>query len=94
MEQASHWIVVGWIGLHLIALASACGTRLAAGSRVEGLMQLGFFAAMAAVGVATWIGQHAEIGWTWSAMTLMAMVITAVVDFRRAGEPAHASIGY
>ena len=94
MELASNWIVAGWVSLHIMAFASACGTRIAAGSSVEGLAQLGFFAAMAAIGAATWIGQQVDVGWTWSAITLMAMVITAVIDFRRVGEPAHASIGH
>jgi hypothetical protein len=94
MELASNWIVAGWVGLHIMAFASACGTRIAAGSSVESLAQLGFFAAMAAIGAATWIGQQVDVGWTWSAITLMAMVITAVIDFRRVSEPVHASVGY
>ena len=79
--------------LALFAFASACGTRIAAGSYVEKLAQLCFFAAMAVIGAAIWIGQQLDVAWTWSAITLMAMVLTAVIDFRRVSEPAHASVG-
>jgi hypothetical protein len=93
MQPGSTWLVVGWIALHLFAFATAFGTRVAAGTYVETLAQICFFAAMAAIGAATWIGQQFEVAWTWSAITLMAMVLTAVIDFRRAGEPAYASVG-
>jgi hypothetical protein len=93
MEIGSHWIVASWIALHVAALASACGTRIATNSCVEHLAQLGFFAAMAAIGAVTWFGQKVNVDWTWSAITLMAMVLTAVIDFRRVGEPAHAGAG-
>lgn len=94
MDIGSDWIVVGWIALHTLALACAGGTRVAAGSRLEWLAQLGFYVALSAVGIATWVGPRVEAGWTWSAMTFMAMVITAVVDFRRDAEPAHAAVRY
>jgi hypothetical protein len=92
MEIDTHWIVAGWIALHVVALAAACCTRVATNSCVEHLAQLGFFAAMAAIGAVTWFGQQANVDWTWSAITLMVMVLTAVIDFRRVGEPAHAGI--
>lgn len=88
MHLASTLLVVGWIGLHLFALATACGTRIAAGSHIEKLTQVCFLAAMAAMGAVTWVCQQLDLGWTWSAITLMAMVLTAVIDFRRVGEPA------
>lgn len=91
MQPGSTLLVVGWIGLHFFALAAACGTRIAAGSYVEKLAQACFFAAMAAIGLATWICQQFDLGWTWSAITLMAMVLTAVIDFRRVSEPAPAN---
>jgi hypothetical protein len=90
MEPGSVWLVAGWIALHAAALAAACGTRIAAGSRLESIVQLGFFAAMTFVGAAAWICQQADVAWCWSAITLVAMVLTAVVDFRRISEPAHA----
>lgn len=90
MEPGSVWIVAGWITLHIAALASACGTRIAAGSCLENAVQLCFFAAMAAIGAAAWICQHLAVAWCWSAITLVAMVLTAVIDFRRYSEPAHA----
>ena len=93
MEAGSVWFVIAWIALHIAALAAACGTRIAAGSAVENLVQLGFYAAMAGVGAATWICQHLDVTWCWSAMTLVAMVLTAVIDFRRVSEPAHAGLG-
>jgi hypothetical protein len=57
-------------------------------------MQLFFFAAMAAVGAGAWVCQHQQVGsWGLSAVTLVGMVITAVIDFRRLSEPntAHAT---
>ena len=88
MEPGSIWIVVGWISLHLAAMAAACGTRIAAGSCVETLVQFCFFGAMTAIGAATWACQQMDETWCWSAITLMAMVLTAVIDLRRTGEPA------
>ncbi|MEX2308611.1 MAG: hypothetical protein WD738_13510 [Pirellulales bacterium] len=88
MEAGSVWLVTGWIALHAAALAAACGTRIAAGSCVENLMQLCFFAAMAVIGATAWICQQFDLGWCWSAITLVAMVLTAVIDFRRMSEPA------
>jgi hypothetical protein len=42
------------------------------------------FAAMVMIGAAIWICQQAQAGsWGLSAATLIAMVLTAVVDFRR-----------
>jgi hypothetical protein len=93
MEPGSVWIVVGWIVLHLVALATACGTRVAAGSCVEPFAQLCFFAAMTAIGAAAWICQQLDSAWCWSAITLVAMVLTAVIDFRRMSEPAHVGAG-
>jgi hypothetical protein len=61
---------------------------------VETFAQLGFYIALAAIGIATWVGPRVEAGWTWSAMTFMAMVITAVFDFRPAVEAAHASVRF
>jgi hypothetical protein len=88
MSPASAWLLVGWITLHVLAFAWACGTRVAAGSCVEGLAQVGFYVALALVGIAMLIGRQVEAGWIWSALTFMAMVITAVIDFHHVGEPA------
>jgi hypothetical protein len=89
-RMATGWFVFGWIALHVLSFAWACGTRIAAGSRVETLAHIGFYVALASIGAATFIGQKVEVGWLWSAMTFMAMVITAVIDFRHVGESAHA----
>jgi hypothetical protein len=94
MDFGPHWFVAGWISLHVTALAWAGVTRVAAGSRLETLAELGFYVALAAIGLATWLGPRVEAGWTWSAMTFMAMVITAVVDFRRTAEPAHIGVHF
>ena len=89
MESASAGIIVGWFVLHALALALAWGTRLAAGSRIEFLMQLTFLAVMAAIGGAALVGQRVDIEiWPVSAVVLMVMVLMAVIDFRRLGETA------
>ncbi len=91
MEAESTWIAV-WVSLHLAALAVAYGTRVAAGSCLEGLTQVAFYATMLLMGLAIWVCQQTHAGtWGLSAVTLIAMVLTAVVDFRRLGE--HRSVG-
>lgn len=86
MDAATTWIVA-WIALHIGALATACGTRVAAGSSLEGLIQMAFYAAMLMVGAAIWACQQTHAGaWGLSAVTLIAMVLTAVVDFRKLGD--------
>jgi hypothetical protein len=91
MEAENTWIAV-WVALHIGALAAAYGTRVAAGSRVEGLTQAVFYAAMLMVGLAIWACQQVHAGaWGLSAVTLIAMVVTAVVDFEKLGE--HRSAG-
>ena len=51
-----------------------------------------FYAAMLMVGLAIWACQQVHAGaWGLSAVTLIAMVLTAVVDFRKLGE--HRSVG-
>src|SRR3954469_5464152 len=78
MEAANGWIVV-WISMHIAALAAAYGTRVAAGSCLEGLMQSVFYAALRMVGAAVGACQQAHAGaWGLSAVTLIAMVLTAV----------------
>lgn len=87
MDAGYAWIACAWIALHLVALASAYGTRVAAGSRHESLAQFVCFAAMVLIAGAIWVCQQAHAGsWGLSAATLMAMVLTAVVDFHRLHE--------
>lgn len=91
MDAENTWIAA-WVSLHIVAVAVAYGTRVAAGSRLEGLAQVVFYAAMLMMGLAIWICQQTQAGaWGLSAVTLIAMVLTAVVDFRRLGE--HRSVG-
>lgn len=90
MDADPAWIVLVWISLHLAALAAAYGTRVAAGSRLENLAQFICLTAMAVIGIAVWISQQTQAGsWGLSASTLMAMVLTAVVDFRKLHESHH-----
>ncbi len=86
MDAAPAWIVA-WVSLHIAAVVAAYGTRVAAGSSLEGLIQAVFYAAMLMMGAAIWACQQAHAGaWGLSAVTLIAMVLTAVVDFRKLGE--------
>lgn len=92
MEASYAWIVFAWTAVHLAALAAAYGTRVAAGSRHENLAQIVCFGAMAVIGIAVWVSQQAQAGaWGLSAATLMAMVLTAVVDFRRLHDHNHSA---
>ena len=60
-------------------------------------MRFVFFTLLAVVGLTAWCCQHLEFGfWFPSGLTLVAMVLTAVTDFRRTHEPAptaHAIFG-
>ena len=90
-ERKPAWIVV-WVALHIAALAVAYGTRVAAGSCLEILSQFVFLTAMLMVGFAIWACQQVHPGACGlSAITLIGMVLTAVVDFRKLGE--HRSVG-
>ena len=81
-------VLFAFIAFHLAALACAWATRLAIGSRVEGVVQLAFFAALAAVGFVTWSSHQLDPGLGIpSGATLVAMVLMAVSDFRRTHEP-------
>ena len=94
MDAANTWIAA-WIVLHIAALATAFGPRVAAGSCLEGLIQILFYAAMLVMGAAVWACQQEQAGaWGLSAITLIAMVLTAVVDFRKLGEPRSVSQVY
>jgi len=93
MDPVSIFTVVGWLVLHLGAIASAWGTRIAAGSRAEVPIQLTFLATMLAVGLSAWYCHQLELGlWVPSGITLIAMVLTAVTDFRQYQEPSRALI--
>jgi hypothetical protein len=88
VDPDSVFAVAGWFTLHLGALAAAWGTRVAADTRLEIPMQLACFSAMAAVGAVAWICGQLEIGlWIPSGITLIAMVLTAVLDFRHSPDP-------
>jgi hypothetical protein len=92
MEAFTISTIVVWALFHLAALILAWATRLACGSRLESVMQLVFFAAMAVVGAAAGVCRYLDLGaWPASAVVLVAMVLTAVVDFRRLSDPTHAA---
>jgi hypothetical protein len=83
-------VLCAYIAFHLAALACAWGTRLAIDTRIEGLVQVAFFGALAAVGLVTWTSHLLEPGFGIpSGVTLVVMVLMAVIDFRRTHEPAH-----
>lgn len=84
MNPAPALLIVGWLILHIGALIAAWGTRVAAGSRAEGLAQLACFTAMAAVGSVAWFVHSFESGLSvLSGVVLVVMVLTAVVDLSR-----------
>jgi hypothetical protein len=87
MDSVSICVVAAWIAFHGAAIVLAWATRLSNGSKLQNTIQLAFFAAMVAVASAIWISrQHSDSAWMASAITLVAMVVTAVVDFQRLGE--------
>jgi hypothetical protein len=91
MDAPNSWIAA-WIALHIAALATAYGTRITVGSCLEGVIQILFYAAMLLMGAAIWACQQVHAGaWGLSAVTLIAMVLTAVVDFRKLGDPCSVS---
>jgi len=87
MDLISAGALVAWIALHAVALVAAWGTRVAASPRIELAMQILFLAAMAAVGVTAWACHQMDLSlWIPSAVTLVAMVLTAVTGLRPTGE--------
>jgi hypothetical protein len=91
MDIANSWIAV-WVALHVAALVTAYGPSVAAGSSLESITQLAFYGAMMLMGAAIWACQQTHVGtWGLSAVTLIAMVLTAVVDFRKMGDTRHVS---
>jgi hypothetical protein len=83
MDAPTGWIAA-WIVLHVAAITIAYATRIATGSSFEGLVQFAFFTAMLVMGAAIWACQQVHAGaWGLSAVTLIVMVLTAVVDFRK-----------
>jgi Na+/alanine symporter len=86
MEAPTTWIVL-WVAIHLTALSTAVATRLATDSSFEGIAQSIFYLAMLTMAAAIWFCQQAsDSAWGLSAITLVAMVITAVIDFRKFGD--------
>ena len=93
MTSFSTVSLVAFVALHITAVASAWGTRVAAGSRAEGCIQLTCLLSMAGLGISAWCchGQQ-ELGLgVPSGLTLIVVVLTAVTDFRRTHEPSHAT---
>jgi hypothetical protein len=88
MAPLSNPVLLAICVFHLCALACAWGTRLAIDTRAESFMHAAFFAALAAVGAVTWSSHQLVPGLGIpSGATLIAMVLMAVVDFRRTQEP-------
>jgi preprotein translocase subunit SecY len=82
--------IAGFLALHFGAIACAIGTRVAARSRFESLFHVLFVLALAAVGIAAWLGHVDDNGsGIPSGITLIAMVLVAVTDLRRTHEPMH-----
>ena len=90
MNPIPAWAVISFVVLHFGAIVCAWGTRVAVGSRFELASQSLFLTALVAVGMATWHGHAAATGLGIpSGVTLIAMVLLAVIDFRRTHEPRH-----
>ncbi len=92
MTSFSTVSLVAFVALHVLAVASAWGTRVAAGSRAEGCIQLTCLLSMAGLGISAWYGHGDDLGLgILSGLTLVVVVLTAVTDFRRTHEPAYAT---
>jgi hypothetical protein len=97
VETPPYVLVIVWVSIHAGGLLIAWGTRVAAGSRCEIPMQLACFLAMTAIGGSAWVCGQLGLGfWIPSGITLIAMVLTAVLDFHPSHElhpaihaPAH-----
>jgi hypothetical protein len=89
MDAITICMLSGWITLHSLALVAAWGTRVATSRRTELAVQCCFLAAMLAVGSTAWVCHQRGLGlWVPSAVTLVAMVLTAVTDLPEPGESA------
>lgn len=91
MNSLSAWHIAGFLVLHFGAISCALGTRVAAGSRYEAIFQFLFLPSLAAIGLATWYCHSEVLGiGIPSGITFMAMILVAVIDFRRTHETAAA----
>ena len=89
IDPISAKAVAALILLHVSALVIAWCTRLVTGTRWEGLSQLGFFLAMFGIGASACFCCQIEFSFSVpSGVILVAMVLTAVADFRPTQEPA------
>ena len=92
MASLSTVALVSLLALHFGAVITAWATRIAAGSRAEGILQTLFLMTMASVGVCAWYCHSHDLGLQIpSGLTLTAMALTAVTDFRRTHEPVHST---
>jgi putative Ca2+/H+ antiporter (TMEM165/GDT1 family) len=90
MTLLAAWPLASFLTFHLGAIACAVATRIAAHTRFEALFHALFVVTLAAVGVSTWLGHADDRGsGIPSGITFIAMVLVAVIDFRRTSEPAH-----
>jgi hypothetical protein len=90
MDFGSTLAISGFLALHVGAIACACGTRVATGSRWERSFHWLFLLALGAVGTATWYCHSASLGLGIpSGMTFIAMILVAVIDFRRHHDSPH-----
>ncbi len=72
-----------WLTLHFVGLMTAWSVRMQSGSRYEAMAQAGFFLSLLVVSAVTLVGLLCCFEfWHFSAVTLAAMVLLAVVDFR------------
>ena len=92
MDSLSTFWLVGLFALHLLAIAIAWATRVSVGSRAEGPLQVLFLLSMAVIGLSAWYAYGHNLGMGIpSGLTLTAMVLLAITDFRRTHEPRHGS---
>jgi hypothetical protein len=90
MAFISSCAVLALIALHIGAVAAAWGTRVSAGSRAEGFVQLAFLLGMIGVGCCAWYCRQPDSGLGLaSGTTVVAMMLLAIVDFRRTHDPDH-----
>jgi hypothetical protein len=89
MDPVSVRLIIALAILHAVGLIAAWATRLARSPRIEAISQVSFFAAMGGIGLSACFCCQIELGFSVpSGVTLMAMVLMAVADFRPTHEPA------
>lgn len=84
------WVWWMFLAVQILGFASAWITRVCLGTRMENFAHQLFLAALALIGVATFLSfMHGSGLWLLSGLNMSTMIVMAVVDGRNTVEQAY-----